>query len=97
MFICFHVPKIFMFPCYNISRRREGISIGAKFFLECVCARPGYHHVRLWLPPSAPMAATISAVAATMCAIIAMMYVMAVTKHMAGMSRAVPLGGAADT
>ena len=43
------------------------------------------------------MAATISAVAATMCAIIAMMYVMAVTKHMAGMSRAVPLGGAADT
>ena len=40
MFICFHVPNIFMFPCYNISRRREGICIEANCcrFSVCVCA-----------------------------------------------------------
>ena len=41
MFTCFHVPKIFMFPCYNISRRREGICIEANCcrFSVCVCVR----------------------------------------------------------
>ena len=39
MFTCFHLPKIFMFPCYNISRRREGICIEANCCRFSVCAR----------------------------------------------------------